>query len=813
MAEKPIEEVEIAVEESAPEPPIKENGVAPVIEETKVEIVNEIEIKNDNENGIEVNNEKSSDIELSEQEAENIDEMEGSDGVEADPDRDADRDSLVPGTGSINGDIEGGYEDESDEGDEVDDDDDENMSNVVQGTTETILNKLEENLAQAPDVDEADLLQMAEPGPLDSEGKDIEQVLSIISNSIYREGEGQIFSKLCDRSALLSVVSHSLSAYITTLESVPLQRLSSRIASEVSMWMCDIFNFPDGLAHCHDDIREGLVRTARMVLHENYPDLATEGFLALASSPPVLYITSSTYAEVAQYVCTQLGLPSSTIRYVSPSEEDVTGFESFQKVVDADKAAGKTPLMCVANVHSTIFQKQTVFELQKLCKANNLWLHLEGHALSALTLLPSQGPQTVAQRGDSMTLTFGSWVGIPSVPFVTLYRNDAPAAQIAGLGVVNPAVRLGCLPLWCVLRSLGQNQIRARIRGVFQMLEDITERLRSLSCLRLLSQTGEKTFVAVSGLEMGTVDASEVFHTVSPALAFQYVSDCPPDLTDRVPPYTDNLNSWLGQILQRDTPHIPVEIVDVETTGYVLRLCPFEDVAMVGLAAEDVESFLQCVDEKCAILNATVTQRTKFMELIELEPSVQHVDIVHWAGLGGVRYIPVDYVDKDSEKVLEMTEDDLKMVNQRNMELVATLRNTDSAFSLGEGPPPDHVMCVRFGMVTMETEVEELLTLVINCGKDIDDAVNQLQNMSEVIKNGVKQAQDELRKEADNQIWQEGILRHVPIVGSFYNWLSPVPEEVKAKGRYLNLQEGKLESTDKMYKHHMQIHIEDGQEL
>ena len=44
-------------------------------------------------------------------------------------------------------------------------------------------------------------------------------------------------------------------------------------------------------------------------------------------------------------------------------------------------------------------------------------------------------------------------------------------------------------------------------------------------------------------------------------------------------------------------------------------------------------------------------------------------------------------------------------------------------------------------------------------------------------------------------------------MGSFYNWLSPVPEEVKAKGRYLNLQEGKLETTDKMYKHHMQVHL------
>ena len=37
----------------------------------------------------------------------------------------------------------------------------------------------------------------------------------------------------------------------------------------------------------------------------------------------------------------------------------------------------------------------------------------------------------------------------------------------------------------------------------------------------------------------------------------------------------------------------------------------------------------------------------------------------------------------------------LKLINQRNVELVATLRNTDSAFSLGEGPPPNYYMCVR----------------------------------------------------------------------------------------------------------------------
>ena len=144
---------------------------------------------------------------------------------------------------------------------------------------------------------------------------------------------------------------------------------------------------------------------------------------------------------------------------------------------------------------------------------------------------------------------------------------------------------------------------------------------------------------------------------------------------------------------------------------------------------------------------------------------MQHIDIAHWAGLGGVRYIPSEYVeltsvpDPDTGTARQLSEEEQKLVNQRNMELVATLRATDSAFSLGEGPPPGNSMCVRFGMVTMDTDVEELLNLVINCGRDIDEAVSQLETLSEVVKKGMEQAQEELKKEVDNQLWQEGLLR------------------------------------------------------
>ncbi len=66
----------------------------------------------------------------------------------------------------------------------------------------------------------------------------------------------------------------------------------------------------------------------------------------------------------------------------------------------------------------------------------------------------------------------------------------------------------------------------------------------------------------------------------------------------------------------------------------------------------------------------------------------------------------------------------------------------------------------------------------------------QLQNMSEVIRKGIEQAQGELQRESDEAIWQEGILRHVPLVGRFYNWMSPLQ---KVRERKREREGGELE--------------------
>jgi hypothetical protein len=68
----------------------------------------------------------------------------------------------------------------------------------------------------------------------------------------------------------------------------------------------------------------------------------------------------------------------------------------------------------------------------------------------------------------------------------------------------------------------------------------------------------------------------------------------------------------------------------------------------------------------------------------------------------------------------------LQLINHRNLHLVSQLRNLDSAFSLGEGGLDDGRMCIRFGMVSMETDVEELLALVTKTGTELDQQVRVL---------------------------------------------------------------------------------------
>lgn len=93
---------------------------------------------------------------------------------------------------------------------------------------------------------------------------------------------------------------------------------------------------------------------------------------------------------------------------------------ALQKMISADVASNKTPLFVIADTGSTLCgHVDNIMRLQDVCRANSVWLHCRGHSLAAIAV--TQGPGQVNPIADSISLTLGSWFGLPNLPVVVSF--------------------------------------------------------------------------------------------------------------------------------------------------------------------------------------------------------------------------------------------------------------------------------------------------------------------------------------------------------------------------------------------------------
>ncbi|XP_030780759.1 putative pyridoxal-dependent decarboxylase domain-containing protein 2 isoform X2 [Rhinopithecus roxellana] len=141
----------------------------------------------------------------------------------------------------------------------------------------------------------------------------------------------------------MALLGHSLGAYISTLDKEKLRKLTTRILSDTTLWLCRIFRYENGCAYFHEEEREGLAKICRLAIHSRYEDFVVDGFNVLYNKKPVIYLSAAARPGLGQYLCNQ----------------DVAFLE---KMIKDDIERGRLPLLLVANADA-IFK--AIFLLMK----------------------------------------------------------------------------------------------------------------------------------------------------------------------------------------------------------------------------------------------------------------------------------------------------------------------------------------------------------------------------------------------------------------------------------------------------------------
>ncbi|XP_054598101.2 pyridoxal-dependent decarboxylase domain-containing protein 1 isoform X2 [Nothobranchius furzeri] len=628
------------------------------------------------------------------------------------------------------------------------------------------------------------------PGPLQGDGQDVTSILHLVHNLIHEEEEEEDEKPVQHRmqnvgeQGHMALLGHSLAAYISVLNRDRLRKLTTRIQSDTTLWLCRIFRYENGSACFHEDDRDGLVKVCRLVINARYEEYATEGYTALSSQQPVIYQSTSCRPGLGQHLCSQLGLPLSSLCTVpcntifgSQHQMDVA---LLDKLIKEDIEAGKLPLLLIANAGTPgAGHTDKLGRLKDLCDQHHLWLHVEGVNLATLALGQVTSAITAATRSDSMTLTPGQWLGLPAVTAVTLYRHEDPALSLAaGLTSSQPVEKLRALPLWLSLQYLGHNGIVQKIRHATDLSQTLLLKLKSMTSIKAAVEDEENSpvvlFKFVQEMSAGSSGGSTDGFCVGEKEVL------------------DTFNRWLGEQLAQLVSTSGVDVVELEDEGTCVRFSPLLTAAALGTQLKDVEDLEEKIMELVHTMSSTISLRQDFREETHRHsPSLTYVENLSWPGLGAVRYEPqlAEGMDESRRK---------QEVEKINNNLLKKLQefDTDVVFSTGSEFVTED-SCIFVGMVTEDVDVSELADTIASLGREIEESGKLLENMTERVRKGIQEAELQLQKASEEKLMEEGMLRQIPLVGSVLNWFSPVQSSIK--GRTFNLAAGSLDSTDVTY--------------
>lgn len=213
----------------------------------------------------------------------------------------------------------------------------------------------------------------------------------------------------------------------------------------------------------------------------------------LAGGPPAtVYRSSEAHSSVDRAVIA-LGLGTDQVVAVPTDPAGRMEVPALERLVDADRSAGRVPVAVVATVGSTSRGVTDPLPgIARVCEARSLWLHVDAAYGGAVAALPERRHLTEGwERADSIAVNPHKWLFVPLDLAVLFLRDRETLRRTLSLvpayldhghrgSAFDPmdyglplGRRARAIKLWMVMKELGVSGIRARIRAHLEMAAEL----------------------------------------------------------------------------------------------------------------------------------------------------------------------------------------------------------------------------------------------------------------------------------------------------------------------------------------------------
>jgi aromatic-L-amino-acid/L-tryptophan decarboxylase len=333
------------------------------------------------------------------------------------------------------------------------------------------------------------------PASAPEAGEPFEQIMAdferIIVPGITHWNHPRFFAYFATSAAPAAIAAEALAATLDV--KVMLWRTSpsaAELESVVMRWLGRLIGMPDSWTGIIYDTASVAGFTALAAARESLGLQIREDGMSGRNLPVLrVYATAHTHSHIEK-AAIALGIGRRNVVPVACDDAYRMDPEALARAIAQDRAAGMQPLAIVATVGTTSTTSiDPVPAIAEIARRERIWLHVDAAYAGVAAMLPEFASlMDGVERADSLVVNPHKWLFIPMDLSVLFLRDEATVRRAFSLvpeylttsdgdvrNYMDYGIQLGrrfrALKLWFVLRSMGAEEIRTRLRGHIELAQ------------------------------------------------------------------------------------------------------------------------------------------------------------------------------------------------------------------------------------------------------------------------------------------------------------------------------------------------------